>query len=384
MSQVQAKRASGRYENRNTVGETVRTFIPASLPPEPQLNLERLQGLLESAAEALGRMDGVGWLLPDRSLFLYLYIRKEAVLSSQIEGTQSSLSDLLLFEEKEAPGVPFEDVVQVSNYVAAMDHGLARLKEGFPVSLRLIREIHRELMKRGRGSEKQPGEFRGSQNWIGGSHPGNAVFVPPPPELVMECMGGLERFLHADTPGMPRLVKIALAHAQFETIHPFLDGNGRVGRLLITLLLCAWGVLSEPLLYLSLYFKTHRNVYYDLLNRVRSESAWEDWAEFFLEGVRETAVEGCRTARAILDRVGQDRQEIEGLGRSAGTALRLHNWLCHRPMTSIRAAARGLRVSEVAVGRAMTRLERLGIARERTGRQRGRLFAYEKYLALIQ
>ena len=257
---------TGKYDVTAVGGEQVRAFIPDPLPPVPALSFEgRLQLALEAAVLAIGRLDGVTTLLPDKSLFLYTYVRKEAVLSSQIEGTQSSLSDLLLFELDEAPGVPLDDVVEVSNYVAALEHGLKRLREDFPLSNRLIREIHGVLLSRGRGSGKEPGEFRRSQNWIGGSRPGNAAFVPPPHPAVPACMSALERFLHAEDDGLPVLVRAGLAHVQFETIHPFLDGNGRVGRLLITFLLCHAGVLQEPLLYLSLYFKQNRATYYALL-----------------------------------------------------------------------------------------------------------------------
>ncbi len=225
----------------------------------------------------MGRLDGFVSALPDLSTILCAHVRKEAVLSSQIEGTQSSLSDLLLFENSEVPGMPLQDVQEVSNYVAALNHGLARLRGGFPLSLRLIREIHRILLAHGRGSDKEPGEFRRSQNWIGGTRPGNAVFVPPPPDVVTECMGQLEHFLHEERPDIPVLIKAGLAHVQFETIHPFLDGNGRLGRLLITFLLCAGGALREPILYLSLYLKTNRATYYELLNRVRETGDWETW-----------------------------------------------------------------------------------------------------------
>src|SRR5579864_4937331 len=239
----------GRYAVSTLAGESVRAFVPPPLPPVPAVRLDALQLLLEQANQALGRLDGLASILPDLSLFIYAYVRKEAVVSSQIEGTQSSFSDLLLFENEEAPGVPIEDVQEVSNYVAALSHGMNRLREGFPLSLRLIREIHEVLLAKGRGSEKQPGEFRRSQNWIGGSRPGNAVFVPPPPELVLDCMGSLELFLHEDRPDLPLLIKAGLVHVQFETIHPFLDGNGRLGRLLITFLLCAQNVIREPILY---------------------------------------------------------------------------------------------------------------------------------------
>ena len=283
----------GSYALTSAGGEQVRAFVPAPLPPAPALDLDgALQPALESALLALGRLDGISAILPDRTLFLYAYVRKEAVLSSRIEGTQSSLSDLLLFESDEIPGVPLDDVVEVSNYVAALEHGLQRLRDGFPLSNRLIREIHGVLLSRGRGSGQTPGEFRRSQNWIGGSRPGKAAFVPPPHTAVLDCMTALERFLHAADDGLPVLIRAGLAHVQFETIHPFLDGNGRVGRLLITLLLHHAGVLREPLLYLSLYFKQHRSGYYDLLNDVRRSGDWESWLAFFIEGVRTTG--GCR------------------------------------------------------------------------------------------
>jgi Fic family protein len=278
----------GTYITRKFGDESVRAFVPPPLPPDPPVKLEPFQRLLEDANLAVGRLDGLASILPDSSFFIYLYVQKEAVLSSQIEGTQASLSDLLLFKIEEVPDVPIEDVLQASNYLAAMDHGLRRLNEGFPLSLRLIREIHEVLLSHGRGSDKHPGEFRTSQNWIGGTRPGNAVFVPPPPENVTECMGALETFLHYESPDLPLLIKAAMAHVQFETIHPFLDGNGRLGRLLITFLLHAAGAIREPILYLSLYFKTNRQQYYELLDRVRTTGDWETWLEFFLNGVKET------------------------------------------------------------------------------------------------
>lgn len=291
---------TGTYEVTSVGGEQVRAFIPNPLPPVPPLAFDAsLQPALEAAVLAVGRLDGVTTLLPDKSLFLYTYIRKEAVLSSQIEGTQSSLSDLLLFELDEAPGVPLDDVVEVSNYVAALEYGLERLRDDFPLSNRLIREIHGVLLSRGRGADKSPGEFRRSQNWLGGTRPGTAAFVPPPHRAVPDCMGALERFLHAERDGLPVLVRAGLAHVQFETIHPFLDGNGRVGRLLITFLLCHARVLQEPLLYLSLYFKQHRATYYELLDRVRRDGDWEAWIAFFLEGVRKTAESAVATAQQL-------------------------------------------------------------------------------------
>jgi Fic family protein len=267
------------------------TFVPQPLPPHPPLEISpRLQSLLDRANQALGRLDGVTLLVPEPDQFLYSYIRKEAVLSSQIEGTQSSLSDLLLFENGAALGVPDADVAETFNYITAMNHGLHRIGTGeLPLSLRLLKEVHSRLLDATRGADKTPGEFRTTQNWIGGTRPGNARYVPPPPHEVVRSMGALELFLHDEPTETPILIKAALAHAQFETIHPFLDGNGRVGRLLITLLLCSQGVLSRPLLYLSLYLKRHRDTYYDHLQRIRTEGAWEDWLEFFLEGVIDVA-----------------------------------------------------------------------------------------------
>ena len=375
----------GRYEVTSIGGERVRAFVPEPLPPNPALVLDGpLQQALESAVLALGRLDGVSTLLPDKALFLYAYVRKEAVLSSQIEGTQSSLSDLLLFELDEAPGVPFDDVVEVSNYVAALDHGLRRLRENFPLSNRLLREIHGVLLSRGRGSGKTPGEFRRSQNWIGGTRPGNAVFVPPPHTAVPDCMAAFERFLHAEDDGLPVLLRAGLAHVQFETIHPFLDGNGRVGRLLVTFLLCQVGVLHEPLLYLSLYFKQHRTTYYELLNHVRRTGDVESWLSFFLEGVRVTATSAVSTAQRLAQMFQDDRSRIETTeGRRAGSALRIHDALRARPILSLSAACRSTQLSFPTASTAMELLVKHGIAREITGKRRGRVFVYDGYLSTL-
>mgnify|MGYP003346580943 CR=1 FL=1 len=374
---------SGRYERNSSSSEEVRAFIPVALPPEPPLAIDtHLQRLLERAMLALGRLDGVSKLLPDKSLFLYSYVRKEAVLSSQIEGTQSSLSDLLLFELHEAAGVPLDDVVEVSNYVAALEHGVRRIREGFPLSNRLIREIHGVLLSKGLGSDKDPGQFRKSQNWLGGSRPGNAVFVPPPPAHVQDCMGDLESFLHADD-GLPLLTKAGLAHVQFETIHPFLDGNGRVGRLLVTLLLCHTGVLHEPLLYLSLYLKENRPRYYELLDLVRRDGDWEAWLEFLLEGVRQTADNAVATAHALVELFARDRGELEKIPRRAGSALRLHEAFKARPILSVPEAARLTGLTFPTAASALKVLIDKGIARELTGKRRNRLFAYDRYLARL-
>jgi Fic family protein len=341
------------------------------------------QRLLERATLALGRLDSITTLLPDPQLFLYAYVRREAVLSSQIEGTQSSLSDLLLFELDEAPGVPFDDVVEVSNYVAALEHGMARLRGGFPLSNRLIREMHEYLLARGRGSEKQPGEFRRSQNWIGGTRPGNAHFVPPPPALVDELMSRLERTFHEPAAQYPVLVTAALAHVQFETIHPFLDGNGRIGRLLIPLFLHDAGVLQQPLLYLSLYFKQHRDEYYRLLDRVRATGDWESWLDFFLEGVVSTATSAVETAQRLVVLFKEDTARLQTVGRGATTMLRVLQSLHERPVITLNEVARRTGLSFPTSAKGMTSLVDIGLVRELTGFRRNRVFAYDRYLAIL-
>ena len=377
-------REAGRYIISTVGGERYRAFLPAPLPPGPPLALDgELLQWLEKANRAIGRLDGISDVLPDSQLFLYQYVRKEALLSSQIEGTQSSFSDLLLFEMDEAPGVPLDDAREVSNYIAAMNHGLERLGEGFPLSLRLLREIHAILLKDGRGAHKQPGEFRHSQNWLGGPRPGNAVFVPPPPEHLMECLDPFERFLHDETEPTPVLLKASLAHVQFETIHPFLDGNGRLGRLLITLILINECVLREPLLYLSLYFKTHRSDYYDHLQRVRLKGDWEGWLRFFLQGVYETAQQAVETARTVLDLFEQDRQRIRGLGRIAGSCLQLHQRLQQNAIVNIPDSTRALEINRTTISNCIRRLQELGIAREITGQRRNRLFVYDRYVQIL-
>lgn len=376
--------ATGNYAFSVAGGETVRAFVPMPLPPVPALDLSgSRQSRLERATLAIGRLDSICLLLPDPQLFLYAYVRREAVLSSQIEGTQSSLSDLLLFELDELPGVPFDDVVEVSNYVAALEHGMARLREGFPLCNRLLREMHTRLMGRGRGSDKAPGEFRRTQNWIGGTRPGNAHFVPPPPQEVEPCMGALEAFMHQPDETMPVLVKAALAHVQFETIHPFLDGNGRLGRLLIALLLHEGGLLAEPMLYLSLYFKQHRSVYYALLDRVRTQGDWEAWVDFFLEGVEHTAQSAVQTARRLVELFQQDTQRAQTAGRAAPNVLRLLDGLRHRPVCSLKQLCQVSGMTFPTANKAMQTLVTLGIARELTGQQRNRVFVYDAYLSIL-
>jgi len=341
-----------------------------------------VRAALDAALVALGRLDGVSSVLPDTHLLLYTYVRKEAVLSSQIEGTQSTLDDLLLFELKQAPGVPLDDVVEVSNYVRALEHGVKRIRGGFPVSNRLIREVHEILLSRGRGAGKQPGEFRRSQNWIGGTRPGNARFVPPPPQHVPEAMGDLEKFLHA--PGAPAvLLNAALWHVQFETIHPFLDGNGRVGRLMVTLLLCAKGVLDQPMLYLSLYFKQHRARYYELLDVVRRDGDWEAWVTFFCEGVAAVSDGAVTTARRLLQMAEEDRDRLASLGRRAGSAAAVQAALLRTPVSTVPRLAKLTRLTLPTVGKALDVLVDQRMVRETTGRKRDRVFRYDRYIDVL-
>ena len=375
---------AGTYSASVAGGKTVRAFIPAALPPVPALYMSGARNaLLERATLAVGRLDSITLLLPDPQLFLYAYVRREAVLSSQIEGTQSSLSDLLLFELYEAPGVPFDDVVEVSNYVAALEHGLARMRDGFPLCNRLLREMHARLMARGRGSDKLPGEFRRSQNWIGGTRPANAAFVPPPPQEVEACMAALEQFVHGETGDVPVLLRAALAHVQFETIHPFLDGNGRLGRLLIALLLHQGGALAQPLLYLSLYFKQHRATYYALLDRVRAEGDWETWIDFFLEGVEQTAGGAVQTAQRLTALFQHDVVRARSLGRGTANALRTLEAMRRSPMLSLRQLGRRAGMTFPTASKAMLTLIDLGIARELTGQRRNRVFVYDAYLGIL-
>jgi len=378
------QRTTGEYVTSSTSGETVRSFVPHPLPPVPALEITpAVQERLDKALIALGRLDSVTSLLPDTALFLYMYVRKEAVLSSQIEGTQSSLSDLLLFEIEEMPGVPLDEVREVSSYVAALDYGLKRLQEGFPLCNRLLREIHGVLLASGRGAEKEPGEFRRSQNWIGGSRPGNARYVPPPADTVTACMADLEKYLHDTDLHTPLLVKAALAHVQFETIHPFLDGNGRLGRLLITLILCDEKILREPLLYLSLYFKSHRDEYYALLQRVRTEGDWEAWVTFFAEAVETTARQAAETAAALLNRAREDRNRIGQLKRIGGTILRVHQALLEKPLLTITKACQMTKLHPATVTAALKKLQELGMVREITGKRRNRTYSYDRYIALL-
>jgi Fic family protein len=371
----------GEYIKCSVAGEIYNSYAPKALPPNPAIEVDKFYTLLDQANVALGRLDGLSLILPDPSLFLYMYIRKEAVLSSQIEGTQSSLSDLLLYENQDVSGVPNQDVMEVSNYVAAMMHGLKRIDGGFPLSLRLIREMHEILLNRGRGSSKQPGEFRQSQNWIGGTRPGNAKFVPPPPERVLDLLSQLESFLHDQT--LPTLVKAALAHHQFETIHPFLDGNGRLGRLLITFILCVEGIMHQPMLYLSLYFKTHRQAYYDHLQHVRDTGDWEEWIQFFLKGVIETANKAVTTAQIILKLFSEDRTKIESMDKPSASTLIVHHYLQRHPITEAKIITTSCNISLPTANKSLRQLSELGIVNEITGKARNKIYVYKKYLDIL-
>ena len=371
---------AGRYVNQPT---GYRAYEPTPLPPVPPVALDgELQRLLSAADLALGRLDGSVLTLPNPDLFVFMYVRREAVLSSQIEGTQSSLQDLLAAEAQLLDQVP-HDVDEVVNYVRAMNHGLARLPQ-LPVSVRLFREIHAELLKGTRGGRLQPGELRTSQNWIGpaGCTLATATFVPPPPHVVPEALGALELFLHRND--LPPLIKIALAHVQFETIHPFLDGNGRVGRLLITFLLTEGGILQKPVLYLSHYFKQHRQAYYDHLQAVRDRGEWEEWLRFFLRGIVEVAAQSADTARRILQMREEHRMAITArFGRAAGNGHKVLETLFDRPIVSVADVQRLIGTTYMAANTTVARLEEVGVLQEMTGHARNRRFRYAPYIALF-
>lgn len=375
----------GRYEIiSRTGGEVAKAFIPNPLPPKDNIKLNsRLSDMLDDALVSLGRLDSISSILPDASLFLYMYVRKEAVLSSRIEGTQSSISDLLMYEMEEIPGVPIDDAVEVSNYVKALEYGVARIDEGFPVSSRLFKEIHSILLSNGRGSSKQPGEFRTSQNWIGGTRPGNAVFVPPPPEFINECMSNLENFINDINAGTQILLKASLSHVQFETIHPFLDGNGRLGRLLITLLLYEKKILRKPLLYLSLYFKVHRQEYYELLTNVRQKGDWEKWIEFFCEAVIYTSEQAVNTAVRLVEITNKDEESIKKLGRSSSTSLVAYRCFVKQPLLNANTIQKQTNLSTATIHSSLVNLTKLGIIKEISHKKRNKIFIYEKYIDIL-
>ena len=375
--------ATGTYVDAVANGEPVRAFVPNQLPPDPPVRMDaKMLGLFGEASEALGGLRGVAAMLPDLHIFLYSYVRKEAVLSSQIEGTRSTLSEFLSNERPGAAGALDADIVEVSNHVAALDHGVTRMSGGFPISNRLIREMHEHLLRRGRGSERLRGEFRRSQVWIGHADPGTARFVPPPANYVQDLMSDLERFIHADD-GIPPLLRAGYAHVQFETIHPFEDGNGRIGRILITMMLIAHGVIDQPLLYLSLYFKNNRSDYYDLLDGVRTSGEWNAWMEFFLIGVRDMARGAVNTASRLRGMFAADRQKVQGSGRQAGSLLRVHESFMNVPVLTVPEIAQDTEMPYQTANNAVSALADLGILAEITGRDRNRVYKYTQYLDVL-
>jgi len=373
----------GKYVTINTKMEPFKAFIPPKLPPTPPLNMDVLYPYLDKATKAISELNGMTSIIPNVSLFIYMYVRKEALLSSQIEGTQSSFSDLILFENEQKPEVSVEDIEEVSHYVSAISHGLKRLKSGFPLCLRLLKEMHAILLTGSRGSLKSPGNFRHTQNWIGGTRPGNALFVPPPPEQLPDILSNFEKLLHTGTHKMPPLVMTGLAHLQFESIHPFLDGNGRLGRLLIILLLCNDGLLQEPILYISLYLKQNRETYYRLLQEVRTNGSWETWLEFFLEGITETAINTMATMQKMNQLFNQDLEQINTLGRAKLSCIDTLNILQKIPQISVTELAKQLKISAPTARQALNNLIDLGIVSEISHKQRDRVYTYTQYLKML-
>ncbi len=366
--------------------EEVRAFIPKPLPPDPPVNFSgSLHALYSDALVNLGRLDTISVLVPSPDRFIYAYLKKEALLSSMIEGTQSSLSELFQFEASNGQNTPSTDVAEVSNYLKAINHGVHRLSNGFPLSLRLVREMHEKLLVSGRGSSgATPGAFRRSQNWVGGTRPGNAAFVPPPASALMEAMGTLEKYWHDDPISSPPLIKAALSHVQFETIHPFLDGNGRLGRMLITLILHEQKVLRQPLLYLSMYFKKHREEYYQHLMNVRMNGVWEDWLEFFFLAVSETAKEAFQTVTNINRLLDDDRSRLGNLGRQSASAIRALEGFSKRPVASVAEIAKLAGVSIVTAAKCIGEMMKIGLLEEITGRDRDRLFCYRGFIDTLE
>lgn len=364
--------------------ESFLSFFPAPLPPAPPIEWTAgIRNALSRADAMLGRLDGISKVIPDTDLFISFYSRKEAVLSSQIEGTQSTLSELLLFEADELFPERQQDIREIFNYVDAMRHGLERMEGGFPLSLRLIREMHEKLLRSGRGSDKTPGEFRTSQNWLGGSRPGNATYVPPPVAEMHLALDAFEKFLHSGREEFPTLIHAALLHLQFESIHPFLDGNGRLGRLLVTLLLVERGVLSEPLLYPSLYLKQHRNLYYELLQSVRLHGDWEQWLEFFLKAIAVTAEQAVDLMKRILRLFRENEARLTNHGVKHASLLMILKQLQHTPFTTANQLTTQTSLSLPTVNRALEELIRLNILHEITGRNRNRVYRYTEYVAML-
>lgn len=377
---------TGRYVASIAGGVKCQAFIPAPLPPNPPLQLgDKLQSRINQAMLALGRLDAISTLLPDAHLFLYSYVRKEAVMSSQIEGTQSSLGDLMLYEMEGSPGVPMDDVQEVSCYVSALNLGVQRINEGFPITFRLLTELHSALMTSGRGINKSPGEFRKNQVWIGGHRADEAVFVPTPANEIANCWADLERFINDLPEPTDPLIKAALTHVQFETIHPFMDGNGRLGRMLIPLILVAAKVLSQPLLYLSVFFKKHRHIYYERLQQVRLTGDWESWLLFFVDAVSETATQAVATAQQLNALREQHKLPLQALGRMAPSAQQVLDVLFEKPIANINTIVAISGLTPATVGKVMEKLSQpeLALVRELTGQKRNRIYAYSAYIEIL-
>lgn len=381
MHQLENERAGKFHLHRTSSGEQFYAFLPKSLPPDPPLKMdEKMSYQLAKANKALGKLEGSASLLPNPELFIYQFVRKEAVLSAQIEGTQTTLEEFLSAESTPLLEMT-DDIIDVSNYITAMNYGLGQLDE-IPLSAKLIKRIHAKLLTGTRGSKKKPGKFRTMQNWIGGKRPGLARYVPPPAEYVVECMNDLEKYLNEDKSEVPIILKAGLIHAQFESIHPFHDGNGRLGRLLITFILVSSGELQAPLLYLSLYLKQNRDEYYERLNAVRDNGDWEGWMLFYLKGVEEVSNQAAQTAKLITDLRERDRKKIES-GHSTASALQVLELFYKHPKMSVKFAANLLELSEPTVRNSFTSLEGLGILTEVTGLKRNREYLYLEYMGII-
>lgn len=376
---------TGHYVPSIAGGVSCQAFVPDVLPPQPALLLDdKLQLRLSNALIALGRLDAISALLPDAHLFLYSYVRKEAVMSSQIEGTQSSLSDLMIYEMEGTPGVPMDDVQEVSCYVRALTLGIQRIREGHPITIRLIRELHQALMTHGRGTHRGPGEFRQNQVWIGGHRADEAAFVPPPANLLADCWADLERFLNDQPHATAPVIKAALAHVQFETIHPFMDGNGRLGRLLIPLIMVQAGILQQPLLYLSVFFKRHQQAYYEHLQQVRLSGDWEAWLLFFVDAIADTANNAVSTAQALNAQLAEDKARLSQLGRLAGSANQVLEAMFYHPVANIAALHQQTGLTHATIGKVLDALQNsLHIVRELTGHKRNRVYAYSAYIDLL-
>ncbi len=373
----------GKLLKCSVTSECYEAYIPNNLPPKPEIDIQSVSSLLEKANQAIGALNGVISTVPDSAIINYMYVRKEALLSSQIEGTQSTLDDLLKYESNQTQGIPVEDASEVSSYVAALNYGINKINEGFPLALRLIREIHAILLTNSRGNTKLPGEFRSSQNWIGGTRPGNARFVPCPPDKLLDILSELEKFINIDD-NIPTLVKAALIHVQFETIHPFLDGNGRLGRLLITFFLCVKGLLKSPFLYLSLFFKKNRSLYYEYLNNVRYHGDWESWIKFFLEGIIETSNDARETVVQIQKLFSEDEKKLETLGKAKVSAKTVFAQFEQKPILTVAEIENRIKLSRPTIISSINRLIDLGIISNTSEKKWGQTYAYSKYIELLK